>query len=170
MNYRALVFCFVTLAAPAVLAQSWVKPSNCPAQFRTLGTGIQRCPADSCTIKVTVVPPTGNTPCIASITNGDFRVTPSAGPNKKIKWQISSCPASKCRFDDTQGIYILTDPATQMIDPSFTTISPRVYGWKDKNDVNLAQVTYEPRVWWQSSPGADPQACCPIDPKITNDN
>ena len=170
MSHRALVFCFVTLAAPAVLAQSWVKPSNCPVPLRTLGSGTQRCPAEGCTIKVTVIPPTKSTPCIASIDNGNFYVTPSAGLKKQIKWQISACPASMCRFDDTQGIYILTDPATQMIDPSFTATSPRVYGWKDKNDVNLAVVTYEPRVWWRSSPGAQPQACCPIDPKITNDN
>ena len=169
MSHRALVLCFVTLAAPAVLAQSWVKPSNCPAQLRTLAFGIQRCPANSCTIKVTVTPPTGTTPCIASIANGDFRVAPSAGPNKAIKWQITSCPASKCRFDATDGIFILTDPDSQMIGRNFTAMSPRVYGWHDKNDIQLAKVTYEPRVWWTSA-GAAPQACCPIDPKITNDN
>ena len=170
MSHRALVFCFVTLAAPAVLAQSWEKPSNCPVPLRTLGSGIQRCPAEGCTIKVTVTPPTQTTPCIASIDKGDFRVTPSAGPDRGISWQISSCPASKCRFDDTEGIHILTDPDTQMFDRSFNPGSPRVYKWKDKNRVNRAVATYEPRVWWQSTPGAPRQACCPIDPKITNDN
>lgn len=169
MSHRAVIFCFVTLSASAVLAQPWEKPANCPAQLRTLGTGIQRCPADGCTIKVTVIPPTETTPCIASIDNGDFRVTPSAGSNRRITWQISSCPASKCQFDATEGIYILTDPYTQMWDKSFNTTAPRIYKWKDKN-FPLAVATYEPRVWWQSTPGAARQACCPIDPKITNDN
>jgi hypothetical protein len=168
MKQRSICLGLAAMLALPALAQSWQRPSACPASLQLFGTGVQHCPSGSCTLTVVVAPPSGEATCRASIPNGLLKVEP--GEARRVKWQISpSCPASRCRFADVGGITILTDPDWQMDDPQFSASSPREYGWRDKNTVHLAIASYEPHVMWRASPQDVWQSCCPVDPKIIND-
>lgn len=185
MAHRLLSSVVLSLLCSISFAQQWQKPEECSPEAKEqvrqalaiaaakqktfLNAHSAGCSSDFCPSVRVQVTMQGNM-CVASVTTGLIRVLPG-GP-VDIRWSLLAtgpCAApNQCRFDNPTGITILSNQGIPFGNP---VIGATSVGLPDLNNSTVRKpiAGYEPHVWLTTIDGVS-RTCCPIDPKIINDN